>query len=605
MTPDPIAIALAEDLGSGDLTSQYFVTEGRQGLARIVAKEEALVAGAETAREVFLRVDPALQVTILKPSGSRVARAESVLEVRGEVRSILTAERVALNFIQRLSAVATLTRRFVDAVAGTGAIILDTRKTTPGLRALEKAAVLAGGGENHRFGLFDRVLVKDNHLAAEPGRSTQKIEAMRARAAIFREAHPKILVEVEADTLEQVRGFLEIPAIDIILLDNMSCAQMREAVALRAVRPVKLEASGGVTLDSVRAIAEIRGGFHFRGRADPLSRLHRFLAGPRILMQPHSDAALLRRLRQSAGYVSASELGDPAQVAERVRVLRGAGYCIEEHPCFGCRLLSSPDRLVADDILSRLPAARRWLREIVVFERTGSTNDLLGKLGRQGVPEGIAAFAEEQTAGRGRLGRVWQSEPGAGLWFSLLLRPAWPPALWTRLTLWAACAVARGVESATGAEVMLKWPNDLYAGGRKLAGILVESSPAQGNAYAVAGIGLNANHASFPESLAATATSLRLETGAAVDRNGLAAAVLQALDCSYPDLPGSFPGILQWARERDFLREKWVTVSSGTVDESGLAIGLDDDGALLLRRADGSLRKVTSGEVTRVTPDSA
>lgn len=256
MIPDPIDLALAEDIGSGDLTSQYFVTPGRQGRARIIAREAAVVAGVETARDVFLRVDPTLQVTILAPSGARLSGGDCVLEVQGSVSSILTAERVALNFIQRLSGVATLTRRFVQAIAGTRAVILDTRKTTPLLRALEKDAVLAGGGSNHRFGLFDRVLVKDNHLAAEPGQAAQKVAAMRERVAIFRAERPEIKVEVEADTLEQVRGFLDIPGIDIILLDNMSCAQMREAVSLRAALPVKLEASGGVTLDSVRSIAE-------------------------------------------------------------------------------------------------------------------------------------------------------------------------------------------------------------------------------------------------------------------------------------------------------------------------------------------------------------
>ncbi len=248
MNHDPIDIALGEDIGAGDLTSQYFVPAGLSGSARIFAREPAIVAGADTAAEVFRRVDPGLSIRVVIPDGQPAAPGQSVLEISGAVRSILTAERVALNFLQRLAAVATLTRSFVDAVAGTGAVILDTRKTTPGLRALEKAAVRAGGGQNHRFGLYEMVMVKDNHLAADS-------EALRRHVAHFREEHPGVKVEVEADTLNQVGVFLAIAGIDMILLDNMSPAQMREAVRLRGASPVKLEASGGVTLASVREIA--------------------------------------------------------------------------------------------------------------------------------------------------------------------------------------------------------------------------------------------------------------------------------------------------------------------------------------------------------------
>ena len=252
MTHDPVALALAEDIGQGDLTSGYFVPAGVRGSARIFAKESAVAAGVETAAEVFQRVDPSLAIRIVTASGEPLAPGQTVLEISGPLCSILTAERVALNFLQRLSAIATLTRRFVDAIAGTSAIILDTRKTTPGLRVLEKAAVRAGGGHNHRFGLFDMVMVKDNHLAADPAHYA---ETLRDQVALFRRDHPDIRVEVEADTLDQVRAFLGIPGIDIILLDNMTPAQMREAVRLRGLSPVKLEASGNVTLATVREIA--------------------------------------------------------------------------------------------------------------------------------------------------------------------------------------------------------------------------------------------------------------------------------------------------------------------------------------------------------------
>lgn len=244
---DPIAIALVEDLGPGDLTSRHFVGEQR-GRGRIFSKEPAVAAGVETGVSVFHRVDPSLRVKMVRPSGTRIVKNQSVIEIEGALRSILTAERVALNFIQRLSGVATLTRRFVEAVAGTKARILDTRKTTPGLRALEKAAVAAGGGVNHRFGLFDMVMVKDNHLAASGP------DAMQEAIAAFRKAHPQIRVELEADTLSQVRRFIELRGVDVILLDNMSCPDMAEAVRLGAGR-VEFEASGGVTLETVAAIA--------------------------------------------------------------------------------------------------------------------------------------------------------------------------------------------------------------------------------------------------------------------------------------------------------------------------------------------------------------
>ena len=245
---DPIAIALAEDIGSGDLTSRYFVgTETRR--ARIFAKEEAVVAGAETAAEVFTRVDPRLVVKIMRASSLPVASGDTVLEISGAVSSILTGERVALNFLQRLSGVATLTRRYANAVRPHRARILDTRKTTPGLRALEKAAVVAGGGLNHRFGLYDMVMVKDNHLAAQG-----RLEVLQAAIRKFRGENPGVRVEVEADELEQVRGYLSLDGIDVILLDNMPCEIIAEAVKLGAGR-VQFEASGGVTLDSVPHIA--------------------------------------------------------------------------------------------------------------------------------------------------------------------------------------------------------------------------------------------------------------------------------------------------------------------------------------------------------------
>lgn len=249
VTVDPIDVALREDLGDGDMTTDFFVSKNQQATARIVARERAILAGTETAAEVFCRVDSAVDIVVIRKDGSEVNAGDSVIEIRGQARAILKAERVALNFLQRLSGIATLTRKFVDAAASDRVKILDTRKTTPGLRALEKAAVVAGGGANHRFGLFDMALLKDNHFALSAG-----FDALAKAVPKFRETRPNVRVEVEADTLEQVRNFLEIDGIDVILLDNMKPAQIREAVALGKDR-VKFEASGGITLKNIRQIA--------------------------------------------------------------------------------------------------------------------------------------------------------------------------------------------------------------------------------------------------------------------------------------------------------------------------------------------------------------
>ncbi len=246
---DVVGIALAEDVGAGDLTCRYFVDAARTGRSRIFSKERAIVAGIHTAAEVFRRIDASLAVEIAREDSQVVEPGQTVLTVDGSIRSTLTGERVALNFLQRLSAIATLTHRFVEAIGGCRARMLDTRKTTPGLRSLEKAAVLAGGGVNHRFGLFDMVMVKDNHLAADSGR-----DRLQAAIGRFRAENPALRVEFEADTLDQVREFLLMDGIDVILLDNMDCAAMSEAVRLGA-GGVQFEASGGVTLDTVSAIA--------------------------------------------------------------------------------------------------------------------------------------------------------------------------------------------------------------------------------------------------------------------------------------------------------------------------------------------------------------
>jgi len=233
---------LAEDVGSGDVTTTALIDQDQTCKAVVLAKETGVICGLDVAAVVFAELGVRFEPLVAE--GSAV-EAEPIAEVEGPARGVLTAERVALNLIGRLSGISTLTRRYVDAVAGTGAAILDTRKTTPGLRALEKHAVAVGGGTNHRLGLDDAVLIKDNHLRLAGGISRA---VTRARAAT------DLPVEVEAETLTQVQEAVEAGA-DTILLDNMTLGELREAVALVAGR-AKLEASGGVTLDTVRAIAD-------------------------------------------------------------------------------------------------------------------------------------------------------------------------------------------------------------------------------------------------------------------------------------------------------------------------------------------------------------
>lgn len=246
-----VRAALAEDIGSGDATTLATVPARAVATARMVAREPLVVAGTACAAEAFRVLAPRMEYQQHVRDGACVMRGARLLTVRGPARAILSAERVALNFVQRLSGVATFTAQFVEAVRGTRAGIFDTRKTTPGLRQLEKYAVVCGGGRNHRFGLHDQVLIKDNHLAALRGAKPNAIAAAIARA---RAAFPGLVVEVEADTLVQVRQAIGAGA-DIVLLDNMTTAQLRAAVRLVAGRAIT-EASGGVNLDSVRAIAE-------------------------------------------------------------------------------------------------------------------------------------------------------------------------------------------------------------------------------------------------------------------------------------------------------------------------------------------------------------
>lgn len=237
-----VRLALEEDIGHGDITTNSIVPMDKHGHAVLWAKEPGFIAGLNVAEMAFHIVDPTLTITRIVKEGEQVAKGQTLMEVSGSARSILTAERIALNFLQRLSGIATRTAKFVDLVRYYNAKIVDTRKTTPGLRALEKYAVVVGGGRNHRFGLFDAVLIKDNHIEIAGG---IKPAVMAARQQI-----PHTMrIEVECETLEQIDEALEVKA-DIIMLDNMTSEMMREAVEKIAGRALT-EASGGVTEETI------------------------------------------------------------------------------------------------------------------------------------------------------------------------------------------------------------------------------------------------------------------------------------------------------------------------------------------------------------------
>ena len=244
---DQVARALREDIGSGDVTAAL-IPAATRGRARLLCREQAIVCGIPWIDETFRQLDPGVQIRWSVSEGGPVAANTHLCEITGPARSMLTGERTALNFLQLLSGTATSTRRYVQAVAGTGCRILDTRKTIPGLRLAQKYAVRCGGGENHRMGLYDRVLIKENHITAA-GSITAAVTTARSHA-------PGLLVEVETETLDELREALDARA-DVVMLDEFDLTSMREAVAINRAHTHRalLESSGGVTLDGLRQIA--------------------------------------------------------------------------------------------------------------------------------------------------------------------------------------------------------------------------------------------------------------------------------------------------------------------------------------------------------------
>jgi len=320
------------------------------------------------------------------------------------------------------------------------------------------------------------------------------------------------------------------------------------------------------------------------------------------------DARILHHLRDAPAPVPLSELAresglNSAELGARLQTLREAGFGIGLVPHLGYRLFSTPDRLIADDLQSLTGGNLGIAREILVFEETGSTNDVATRLARDGAREGVAVFAERQNAGRGRLGRRWESAPHLGLWFSLLLRPRLAMSDWSRLTTWAAVGIARGIEAILpGERAGIKWPNDIVLRERKVVGILIEGSYREEDRFAVVGIGVNVNHApeDFPPELAARAGSLRGGAAAPpLERPRVAAAILRALDALYPAAQDErFASIVAEAQRRSTLLGRWIEVRTPGGPLHGMAEGLEGDGRLRLRDRDGTLFTLSGGEVT-------
>lgn len=280
MLAQTVRSALKEDVGGGDITTQFTLSPDIMALGVIVSKEEGILAGVDAAREVFIQVDEKTSTTFHVKDGEKLGAGSTIAEIKGTAHSLLTAERVALNFLQRMSGIASLTGKFVERVKGTRAKILDTRKTTPNLRMLEKHAVLSGGGHNHRMGLYDRILIKDNHIALGGGIKNvlKSIRDMDSK---------KLFVEIEVKNLRQLKQVLDFK-VNRIMLDNMEIDDIRRAVAAVGGQ-CELEISGNVTLENVRAFAETGVDYisvgsltHSYSSIDIHMKIHRITFGVRL-----------------------------------------------------------------------------------------------------------------------------------------------------------------------------------------------------------------------------------------------------------------------------------------------------------------------------------
>jgi nicotinate-nucleotide pyrophosphorylase len=505
MIDETVRQALREDIGAGDVTSRVCVPARLLARGRFIAREPMVVAGLDLLEVIYRERGGVDNLAVLKRDGDRCAEGDVLATVRGRARTLLECERVALNFLQRLSGVATAARAFADAVAGAGCRVLDTRKTTPGLRQLEKRAAAAGGVTNHRMGLFDAVLIKNNHIAAAGG-VRQALESARGEG---------VPIEIEVRTREELREALDAGA-EHLLLDNLTPEEAREWVREIAGR-AKVELSGGITLANVRAYAE---------------------AG--------------------ADFVSAGAITHSARAMD-----------------ISFRLELDPPSL--DLVLLRAEFPGRTILHYPTLDSTMRA--------AAGLEPGAVVLADEQTAGQGRHGRFWRSERGAGIYCSTVLKPA------PLLTLALGLAAAEAISESTGVVCDLRWPNDVMAGGKKVAGILVQLV----DGAAISGIGINVNQTSFPAELAGEATSLRMMSGREIPPTPLLIALLRAVDAFTAEPPEAILRLFTHASSYAAGRRVTVELADGAV--AGTTAGLTSEGFLVVRKDDGTDTLVIAGGV--------
>ena len=544
MIDETVRGALREDIGAGDVTSRACVPADLRARGQYLAREPLVVAGLDLLEVVYRERGGVDNLAVLKRDGDRCAAGDVLATVRGRARTLLECERVALNFLQRLSGVATAARAFADAVEGTGCRVLDTRKTTPGLRQLEKQAAAAGGVTNHRMGLFDAVLIKNNHIAAAGG----------VRQAMERARGAGLPIEIEVRTREELREALEAGA-EHLLLDNLTPAEAREWVREIAGR-AKVELSGGIDLSNVRAYAEAGADFVSAGAITHSARAMDIsfrLELDEDSIQPHTDL-------------------DAVSVVGQVSNLRR----VCNPPSEARPLPPSPvGPLDLDQLRAEFPG-----RTIVHYPKLDSTMRAAA-----GLEPGAIVLADEQTAGQGRHGRLWHSEAGAGIYCSAVLKPA------PVLTLALGLAAAEAIAQSCGVPCDLRWPNDVMAGGKKVAGILVQLV----DGAAIAGIGINVNQTAFPAELAEEATSLRLAAGREISPTRLLIALLHAVDAFTAEPPETI--LRLFARASSYASGRRVTVELPDGAVQGTTAGLTPEGFLILRKDDGTDTLVIAGGV--------
>lgn len=536
------ALARDEDLGErGDVSSLVSIDPGAVLIARVEARQNATLAGLAFAQGLADAVGNGTVIEPIAHDGQTVSAGDPIALLRGPARDVLAVERPLLNLLGRLSGIATLTAQAVARVKGTRAHVCDTRKTTPGLRVLEKYAVVCGGGTSHRMGLFDAVMLKDNHLAAmsREGEALEVLVERAARAAREQWGDDLKFVQIECDTLEQFASVLRVPEglVDLVLLDNMDTDLLGQAVAMRGDALIGLEASGGITLDTLADVA-----------ATGIDR------------------------------VSLGQLTTQAT---------GIDFGLDHEHTIAVRTPEPPLEAWADVIEAGLANTHAFMASrVVVVAHTASTQDVARSMASD--DQCVVVIAGEQTAGRGRLGRAWHDAPSCSLAMSIVF-----PADSAQRPHSDLLGIVGGLALCTAAHqlipgyahndwrcVALRWPNDAVhvASGRKLGGVLVESTPS----HMIVGLGMNVGQLStrndWPGALASQAVSLA-ELGASCSRLEAAVAVLRALN---ELLTLSRGEILECARAANALQGTRCAFIHDTKHYQGVVGAIDPDGSIEL-----------------------